>query len=274
MNDFFEWERFVRLLRAQWAESWREYAWFIAVTAMIDVIFILIMFSSESRNSFSSFQFSGQIGWYCSGLFGSGILFAGRHFRHLTQPGAALTSLMRPASMFEKWLLAFSVVGVLYPLAYTLAYALLNFPVVELARHWHHACETCEASTPLYDFSFYIPFLSTGQQARPGNGLQLFYKNQVFFLLLLWTLQALIVGGTLYFKRSPVLRTLLSLFVLAIALIWLGQAPQQGAFWSAIGSETVPYSLLESSLSLALWAGLPLLLWLSVYFHLTEREVA
>ena len=274
MNEFFEPARFVHLLRAQWAECWREYLWFVGIAAIVDIIFMLIFFSGEANGALHSFQFDGQITWYCLGLFGSGIIFAGRHFKHLVQAGPALTTLMRPASNFEKWLLAFLLIGLLYPLVYTLGYSLLNFPVVELARHWVASCKTCIDKANPVDFSFYIPFLTAGQEARSAQSLHLFYKGQLFFVLMLWTLQALIVSGTLFFKRSPILRTVLALFGLFMLTLWLGSSPERGAFWSAGVDETVPSSALESAISLALWVGLPVILWLSVYFHLTEREVA
>lgn len=275
MNDIFDPARFGRLCRAHWAENWFEYAWFAGVTAMLDLIFVMIFFSNGARNSFQSFQFESQIVWYSSGLFVTALILAGRHFRTLTDPGPALITLMRPASNLEKCLLAFMATGVLYPLAYTLLWSLLNFPLVELARHWYIAPPVCnECDYKLADFRFYIPFFSAQmpQPALPDG--HLFLRHQFFMVLLLWSLQGVIVGGTLFYRRSPILRTGVSLFLLSILLVWMGVGLNAGGFWSAADREAAPYSALESALSLALWAGLPLLLWLTAFFHLKHREVS
>ncbi|MFZ6654778.1 hypothetical protein [Undibacterium sp. TJN19] len=85
--------------------------------AMLNLVFILISFSAEKEKTFSMFQFSMQMSWYTGGLFTTAIIFAGRYFRHMVNPGASLIALMRPASIFEKWLLAFVIISILFPLA-------------------------------------------------------------------------------------------------------------------------------------------------------------
>lgn len=274
MNNYFDITRFGRLCLAQWAENWREYAWFAAVGAMINLIFILIIFSSEAPNSFHSFNFEGQIAWYLTGLFASGLIFAGRHFRHLTQPGAALITLMRPASHLEKWLLAFLAMGVLFPLVYTLVIALMNFPMVTMAKHWSTPRVDCVGCTSaVADFRVFIPFLSQSSESTRANPDH-FIRSQVFTLLILWSGQGLIASATLYFRRSPILRTTLALFVLFVLILWSGISPHRGVFWSSGSMEVLALRPLESLLSLALWTGLPVLIWLTAFFHLKEREVA
>lgn len=276
MSALFDGLRFGRLWRAHWAENWREYAWFAGVAAMVDLIFIIIYFSADSSDrSFRTFQFDGQITWYTIGLFLSSLVFAARHFKHLASPGSALIALMRPGSHVEKCLLTFLVVSVLYPLVYTLAYSVLNFPVVQLAKALYVA-PACKACVPpaAPDFSFFIPFLTAGIPINTDSAPPFsFFKPQVFVMLGLWTWQALIVGGTVFFKRSPVLRTVLLLFLLTISLVWLG-GPKMGAFWSGTDDELIPYTALESGLALAQWLGLPTLAWLAVFFHIKERELS
>ena len=60
MNNFFKPTRFGRLLRAHWAEKWREYAWFVAVLAMLDVVALVIVFVSVYGSGLYPFQFMGQ----------------------------------------------------------------------------------------------------------------------------------------------------------------------------------------------------------------------
>ena len=274
MNRFFDIARFGRLLRAHWAESWREYAWFAGVAAMLDLIFIVIFLNATPRGSYSAFQFNGQAASYLCGLFIFGIIFAGRHFRQLANPGSALITLMRPVSLFEKWLLAFLFVSIFFPLAYTLGYSILNFPVVQLAKALYvpDECKSCSLSLP--DFTFYVPFVTTGISKAGADNAQAFFKIQAFWLLLLWTMQALVLGGTVFFKRSPVLRTVLTLFLLSVLLMSLDAMPKMDPFWLQANDGAASHNAIESWLSLAQWVGLPLLLWVATFFHLKEREMS
>lgn len=273
MNNTFDLTRFGRLWRAHWAESWREYLWFALMGAIINLIFLVLLFASEAGSTMHSFEFNGQRVWYVLGLFISAFIFAGRHFRRLAEPGVALITLMRPASYLEKWLLAFLLVAICYPLAYTVVYCAMNYPVVELARQYYFSNKGClECMNDKVDFHIFVPFISLEDLAFPSKWWQL--KQQVFYLLLLWSGQGLLLGGTLFFRRTPILRTLLALFVLGVGLVALGPTPTMGGFWSATGKEVVPFSALEMAVSLLLWVGLPLLLWLSALFHLKNRELA
>lgn len=271
MNNFFDPIRFAHLLRAHWAEKWREYAWFAAALAMLDLIFMAIFFSTDRHTLLRQFQYAGQAQWYLSGLFFSGIIFAGRYFKYLLDPGASLIALMRPASVFEKWLMAFLVISVFYPLAYTLLYMLLNYPAVQVAKTMAFQLGNCESCSD--DFRLYFPLLTTELVEGNGRNARMFMTGQVFFFVMLSTAQAFISGGTAYFKRSPVLRTLLVLFLLFIMSIWTETAPQLGIF-TLTHDEILDFSTWEYGLSLALWLGLPALLWAALYFHIKEREVA
>ncbi|BBB68400.1 hypothetical protein UNDYM_4147 [Undibacterium sp. YM2] len=272
MTDFFDMQRFVHLLRAHWAESWREYAWFAGVLMILDLIAMAISFATQSGYSYREFEFQGQITWYMMGLFPSAVIFAGRYFKYLLNPGASLIALMRPASVFEKWLMAFLVISILYPLVFTVLYIVFNYPAVQLAKsiasQWP-LCENC-----VRDFRFYLPFITPESTEKGMSDAGYFLKYQLFFFMLLSAAQALIAGGTAYFKRSPVLRTVLCSFLLFVILTWAGFTPQLGIFARHYGPGEMQYTAMEYGLSIGLWLGLPILLWAVLYFHIKEREVA
>lgn len=268
MSDFFDVDRFGRLLRAHWAENWRGYAWFAAFLVMLDLILVAICFGKALGGSFVEFQFSGQKFWYTAGLFASASVFAGRYFKFLIDPGAGLIALMRPASVFEKWLMAFLIISVLYPLAYSILYVVMNYPFVQLAKRMYVETASYRSSKP--DFRVYIPFLSKEMitdKAIPT----ILWLVPAFWYIWLSTAQALIAGGTVYFKRSPILRTVLSLFLLFVIFISIGGAPQTSAL--ALNGEMY-YSKAEYILSHVLWLGLPVILWTVLFFHIKERELA
>ena len=272
MNNFFKPTRFGRLLRAHWAEKWREYAWFVAVLAMLDVVALVIVFVSVYGSGLYPFQFRGQAQWYMMGLFCSGVIFAARYFRQMPNPGASLILLMRPASVFEKWLMAFLVIGVFYPLAYTLLYVLLNYPVVQLAESLAPALSTCKECT--FDFRFYFPLLTADIAETVEYSDKNSFRSQVFFFILLSAAQELIAGGMVFFKNSPVLKTVLGTFLLFSISMGMSFFPQMGIFEMHYGISAIEYNALDYVVSIGLWLGLPALLWVALYFHLKEREVA
>jgi len=274
MNRYFDRTRFARLWIAHWTESWRGYCWFVGIAVIVNVIFLALFFTmDQQRHVFYQFRFEAQMGLYTTGLFWTTLIFSGRHFKNLVGPGPALIALMRPASIFEKWLLTFLFVGILFPLVYTLLYSILNFPAVYVAKLLYVAqpCNHCEQPTP--DFTFFIPFLTKGIRISDAAEVHTFFRLQVFILLILWSIQALVVGGTVFFKRAPILLTGLTLFLLTIVLLLFGSFPQLGVFWSPI-NDAVPHSTIEYVLSLTLWIVLPCLSWIAVFFHLKEREVS
>ncbi|MFZ6778741.1 hypothetical protein ACO0LD_18110 [Undibacterium sp. Ji83W] len=272
MTDFFDINRFGRLLRAHWAESWREYAWFAGALVMLDLIAMAISFSTDSGNVYWAFQFQGQTMWYMTGLFFSAVIFAGRYFKYLLNPGASLIALMRPASVFEKWLMAFLVISIFYPMVFSLLYVLFNYPAVQLAKTLALQLPRCESCSG--NFHFYFPFVTKEAALKGLNNGEHALAPQLFFFLSLSAAQALIAGGTAFFKRSPVLRTILFSFLLFIVSSWVIGSPQLGIFTTHYGENDPHYSAMEYGLSVGLWLGVPLLLWTALFFHIKEREVA
>jgi hypothetical protein len=192
----------------------------------------------------------------------------------MVNPGASLITLMRPASIFEKWLLAFVVISILFPLVYTVGYLLMNYPAVQLAKASYIAPPLCdECSHVEHNFGFYMPFITAEMVKTSAEALR-FFKMQLFYLLFLSAGQAVIAGGTVFFKRSPVLKTVLILFIIGIFMAWIGCAPQLGIFASLNDDVLVPQGVTEYGLSIGLWLGLPVLLWAALFFHLKEREVS
>ncbi len=269
MIDFFDIQRFGRLLRAHWAESWREYAWFFGALVGLDLVVMVLTVSLDGLRSNYQFTYGGQAFWYMTGLWGSALIFAWRHFKYLQNPGACLIALMRPGSVFEKWLMAFLVIGILYPLTYSLLYVAIHYPVIQLAKAMTENLTVCEHCNK--DFRFFLPFVTTSN----ATGVEETHLTQAFSFLLLSFAQALVAGGAVYFKRSPVLRTVLATFFLGILTLLMGIVPKTGVFMRDYRyTENYIYTPMEYALSVGLWLGVPVLLWIALYFHIREREVA
>lgn len=275
MNSVFSSRRFGYLAIAHWIENRSRYIWFIGISLIVDVIFILVALSSAQSSRVPVFDFDAQVSWYATGLFLTGSVFAGLYFKGLSQPGSSLIYLMRPASNFEKWLLTFLVTGCLFPLIYTAFFALLKLPAIaidEVMESTRNLCNGCEEKPS--DFRLFIPFLRGEEADVPISFTSKFFRIQAYILLMFWSVQALILSGSVFYKNYPILKTVLTLFLLLILIIFMRVEPQMGAFWSPSPERIIPYSLTEIGLSIVLWAGIPALLWLTLYYFLTEREIA
>jgi hypothetical protein len=259
----FDLHRFRRLAVVQWAEHGRSYLWFLGIGVAIH--FCVMLLIAQGGKDLESLTGQSGMVLYVAGYLITGSLFALRYFSVLSSRDSALTLLMRPASAFEKFLLAFLVVAVLYPLAYTLAFQICNLPgavLGEMARDRKLVMNPNQVWLMSRTYGPYLPF---DDPKDLGMHLQLILGSM--------SIQAVITAGTLYFRRLAMLKTLVAVFVLMVVLLPL-LAMATGAsvdllFWDS-RSDTTPG--LRAWLAV-LWIGVPALLWSSTFFLLREREL-
>jgi hypothetical protein len=268
----FSLQRFLRLANAHWAEYRKAYAWFIAIGIMVHFVLLLVIFSDA--HGFTSLGTEGQSAIYYAGLFLTAPIFAARYFQKMSKRESALIVLMQPASVFEKWLLAFLFVAVLYPVVYTLAFYVCNFPaalivkaqvqsyVLQNPQALNEVNSYPEYSPELYDIFFPLSNISS-------------WKLLVQLVLTLTILQAFAVLGSLYFKAMPFIKTILvAFFILLISIfvsVFFRSNPDAFfAAWSAANQVQEPIDFMY----LFTWFSVPILLWISCFFALKEREVA
>ncbi len=260
----FNLQRFLLLANAHWTEYRKAYAWFIGIGIMIHFVLLLIIFIGNS--GFRALSTDGQALIYFCGLFLTAPIFAARYFQLMSKRESALLILMRPASVFEKWLLAFLVVALLYPVIYTLAFYVCDIPAWFIAKAQAQIIIT-GSYTEKYD---------------PGN-YELFFVLKHFknigdlagIALSLTVLQAFAVLGSLYFRAFPFIKTLLFAFFILLVSIFItvlfnSRIDSIFDYWSSDRS----MSALQQFMYPFMWLSLPILLWLSCYFALKEREVA
>jgi hypothetical protein len=267
--------RFGRLARAHFAEQRRGYAWFLAAGLLIQVLVSILYAVGE--DGLIGFKADTQQGYYLSGLYLLGTIFAGRYFLGMGQRAPALLALMRPASVLEKWLLAALVVLLAYPIAFTIGYFLVDIPVdlvaaaqaqaragQQLALWQHHAVGSRPAAFDAHDYRLFLPWEAFGT-----------WRQAVAMLLWLSSLYGLSMFGSLYFRAVPFIKSLLAalLFVLLVALCseWLGgDASLVLNYWEhpryLRPAQEIGYAML--------WIGFPGALWLACYRALREREIA
>jgi hypothetical protein len=267
----FDLSRFLRLARAQWSEQRRAWLWFLGILVMLHFVALLMNFMvADEIGGSHNFSHGGQEGLYFFGLFLTAPVFAGRYFLGMARPESAGVLLMRPASLFEKWLLAAVVVLVAYPLAYSLAFCLLNVPTALYAQAAHEALvaglpedHVQHGMLALLEFRVFLPWHAFDEPAL-----------MLVIFLSLATLQGFAVLGSLYFRTMPFIKTMLAAFLLLLLVILVEEVV--GSHGSPLfghwGDEPLP-DWRSAFLTLA-WFGVPGLLWLGCLFALQEREVA
>lgn len=269
----FDLRRFARLAGVQWAEYGRTYLWFLGIGIAVHLC-VWLLVTTGGRNA-EIYTFDTQFGFYACGYLVTGCLFALRYFSALSNRESALTFLMRPASTIEKLLLAFLVVAVLYPLAYTLAFQVCNLPgalIGEATRDAKLAAAMLNAdpeSMWLRDhlrsrtFGPYLPFTNAD-----------YLSVQLQLLLGTVAAQALILAGTLYFRKAAWLKTLVALFVIVVLALPLLAALTNASpgllFWDNTSRADNPS---VRAWLILVWAGVPVLFWTSIFFFLREREL-
>lgn len=264
----FDASRFLRLARAQWAEQWRGWAWFLGVCIILHFVALLLVVSGS--NGFLALHFDTQRMLYFVGLFLTGPVFAGRYFQAFGNRESAGVLLMRPASSFEKWLLAVLVVLVAYPLAYSLAFQVLNLPAALYAL----GLKTAEVAPDPNDPASVWWSLQNYGVLWPWSA---FSERGTLPTVLLWlaVFKGFAVLGSLYFRALPFLKTLVVGFVVFLLLVLVvelldGHPEQFFAWWA---EEDRPGGWRAVFLPAA-WLLVPGLLWLGALFALRERQVS
>jgi hypothetical protein len=276
----FDPRRFARLAAAEWVENRRAWAWFLAVLVMVHFVLVLVLMAGDE--AYASFTTNKQSGLFVVGLFLTAPVFAGRYFQALSRRGSAQLALLRPASTLEKWLLALLVVGVAYPLAYSLVFYVCELPAVLVAQG--QAADALAA----------LPAALEGSEVDRAVREHLAPSNYAVFLpwasivqvddwiaigLAVNALQAFAVFGSLWFERMPFLKTLLAGFLVLLACLLLAQLSSSDfgplfGYWDEVLRDRPELGIGQSVVFPLVWLGGPSLMWLAAYRALREREAA
>lgn len=271
--------RFARLAAAEWVERRRGWAWFLGALVMIHFAIVLIVFASPG--GFRNFTTNDQAAVFFSGLFVTAPVFAARYFQDMARPGPALLALMRPASAFEKWLLAGLVVAVAYPLAYHLVFYACDLPAALIAQR--------QAADALAALSLARPdspewFLRESLQSRhfrlfslPATDLGA--GGYLTISLMMATLMGFAVTGSLLFRRMSALKTVLAAFLVVLVLtlvgaIFDGEVDFLLEYWSHLEDTEDKLTAAQRVVFPFVWFAVPTLLWLAAWLALREREIA
>ena len=263
----FQAARFLRLLRAHWAEQRRSYGLFWLVVMALHVLLMVILLTvSHGKGGQTEVQ---NVVFWC-GLIASGAVFAGLYFSALKKTGAALVLLTRPATTLEKWLLAALFALLVWPLAYTLSATIINLFAGMIGYQWHAMYNAANGYTPPPDwleFSLFVPFFTSWHIA-----ILLLYAGTTGFVML----------GSLYFNKNSTIKTAVAAFVLFLLTFLLFYIYDSIGFrleldalswWDSFAGPTIT-STRRAWANILFWLVTPTLVWICAFLALREKDLA
>ncbi len=281
MNQTFVFSRWVMLVADHWAENRKRYL--LALLAMGGLLaawygFLLTIDKFGPLNLF--LQYSA----YYFGLYFIGCFYASTIFSELGSKSRAIQYLSIPASHLEKLLCGILFGVVLFFLAYTAVFYLVDIPMVSLAnriiarehQHWPGTFEP----------------ISSVQVLNLWNNPWAPIPDRKFHLFLLgyFAVQSAFLLGSVYFTRWSFIKT-----VLALLLFWLvfvlftdkavtehlpdGWHAYDMLRWYDNSDNTAVFRMVrlpeatERLLILVIQYSFPPAFWVITYFRLKEKEV-
>lgn len=260
----FSLSRLLLLLRKQFAEHGRVYTLgLLALAGLWAILLVLIVYQNGVGLEAQHFLLG-------MGLIMGGVVFAQHLFQPLTNASEAIRYLHLPASSFEKVVaVAVSCLLVFFPVVVVTFY-LVDYPIVMLARQ-HFA-------------------------ARPDvlSLLKVLPISQLKWHLAMFVLAtAAMAFGSVYFRRYALVKTVLSVMVLAIGLQllnqgilgWVMDAPGVKRMSGEMFENVIlmypdgPNDLIElpnswkAAFEGLFLIGLPVFCWLMSWLRLRETEV-
>lgn len=274
----FKWSRFTALMRVDLIERWRAYGVFLLAILVIQLLIIVWLLSSSSW--LSPMSIKGQMAWYYGFLLAFAYAFACLQFAPMGKHSASLLILMRPASVFEKWLHATLITLVVFPLAYTVVYLLATVPfnaIAAAAEASHRAKELAvnpdNALTAAAGFHVFLPLISPGDNQNGGRFAHLLF---VWWYLIITGFCTFALMGV---RRAAVFKAIgLAVVILILSLMmlsWGSGSADVLMSWGNTGRGNAEKSLgIRGVIAMTLfWLVTPVLLWLSGYFALRERDL-
>ena len=276
----FSFSRWSLLVKKHWAENGKRYL--LSLLAMAGMMiawysFILAMDKYNPMDIF--FQYSA----YFVGLYIVGCLFANSLFAALSSKKEGLGYLSLPASHLEKLLTVILFGVVLFFIAFTLLFYLINIPMVELGNYM------------IQRYPRYIP--NTTQLIPPNQVYNIFTaeggpmpeKDLHLFLFGYFAIQSAFLLGSVYFTRYSFIKTIVySLLFILVFVVFQSEIMQHMlpngwhtdlTLWR---QEDGPLSDVQevrlAPFTEKLFLGLtqyflPPILWVITYFRLKEKEV-
>jgi hypothetical protein len=279
-SDIFHFKRWCSLLSKHWTENGKKYGLFLLAYAGLLLTwysFILVM------NDRGLIDVDIQFTSYFIGLYLAGCLYASTLFADLNSRREGVNYLALPASQLEKMLCVLFFGVLIFFMAYTVVFYLIDIPMVQLSNRIleKHPRYFLDSRIKIPTSIVYNIFT-----AVEGPIPERLYH---VFLLGFFSIQAIFILGPLYFSRYALIKSI----VVVLLILILGVIVEQKIVnyflpqgWYAQEFSWVQYdeaghpsryiflpgSLTKITSSLLQW-GLPLLIWVITYYRLKEKQI-
>jgi hypothetical protein len=284
MNQTFDLNRWWLLTGKHWSENRKKYLLSLgAIAGLLTVWYTLgMMLSSDTRVPMDM-----QIYTYYVGLFGVGCLYASLLFSELASGPRAMNFLTVPASHFEKLLVSLFFGILVFFVAYTAIFYIIDFSMVNIGnaiekKKWDsnsHAARAVFSPERVLNV-FFLP-----NTDRPNE------DNPFYYLLLCYfALQSAFILGSVYFPKFSFIKTVIvGVLVILFFTFLIGQvlidAVPRGAQYDSLTSWRLTTDGVDAYklVKLPSWIGevliflikfaLAPIFWVTTYFRLKEKEI-
>lgn len=211
-NQFFSFDRMSLLVRKNIQENWRQIAlsW-AGIFGLLVIIALLVARASHydgiQPEYYSSRSIANFLGWITAVFSICGIYVAACSFKRMATPPGALSTLMTPASQFEKFALKWLAAVPVYILVFFVIAYLADWIRV-YASYWMFDIEVRPVNVTK------ILFHPTDMGLVKGiawRSLLYFLAMQSFFLL-----------GSIVWPKNSALKTFVCMIAIGFIYVWVG----------------------------------------------------
>lgn len=298
MNDDFNFNRLILLLKNNLIEHKQKYLYYIIgmfFLGLIANIFVLSVENFHARYDSSTYtattKWEGiQIILYLGGLFIFGGIFASVSFVDFNNKGEGIFYLIKPASQFEKWLTEVIIHVFLFFVVYAFVFYLLDIPMTFIVRG-------LEYQDYLEDLKNFTLEEKADKIFHPSQIFHFYVKEieKMVFLYFIFTsiyfsIVAFFMYGSILFNRFSFFKTLIMGFVVGMIYFFYFLVIKRGKMffpkgWS--GRMTYAYQRIDDVrkfkveiddnwmflIGLCLVVFIPVILFTCSYFKLKEKEI-
>jgi len=271
MNQFFNHSRFNLLVVKHWADNKNRYG--LSVLAFMGLLILWFLLTILTGDA-DPIGIDVQLASYFVLLFGAGTFYASQYFSDLGSKTKGSNFLQVPASTFEKILCSLLYNIVLFFVAFTAAFYLVDILMVSLTNYFLDSDETVRKASVANVFSLMNMKFSDGSNV---NLLLVYFLVQSVFLL-----------GSVYFEKFSFIKTIISGFVVCFIVFFLiyflyeflPKGEYSNAFLTSYrvhAGDNIHVIQLPGWLARLVWYlvmyTIAPFLWIVTYYRLKEKQV-
>lgn len=277
MNDVFDLKRWSLYTSKYWSEHKKKFLLSLgAIGGLLVLWYSFVIFIAGD----SPIGFNIQSLTYYAGLFITGCLFGSTLFSGLGNSTKAVHFLLIPASTFEKMLTALLFGVLLFFIAYTLVYYMVDVTMVTMSNSMEEtlALQHHVKAKPAADIAnVFVSLKSEGD------------NYYVYFVMAYFGIQSLFLLGSIYFVKNGFIKTVVCVLVVFLLLMFFVHKLMhlfvpEGEFFEPFSIYRI-FNKTQGDVAVLLpgWLNSLLLFlvkytlapvcWLAAYYRLKEKEV-